>query len=192
MTDHLNDEQKARAEALHAARQVLAARSPVTAAAVDPTEVHSLAVFILDGGDPWALDEVKTAGDEGEGRVGVLTFEEHALGSKGASHGFHTTRGFEVEVRKEEGCRATCTVRHDGRLLFDGDERDPRTLLPTFDAVRSAEEAGALIENARLRRENADLKRDLSIAEAQVFDLQRSHERLLSAYSAALGRPVQS
>lgn len=54
---YLTDEQHARAEALRAARSVLAARSPVTSGAVEPTDLHSLAVFILDGGDPWALDE---------------------------------------------------------------------------------------------------------------------------------------
>lgn len=66
MTDttasHLTEEQLARAEALEAARRVLVARTPLASTAVtEPVSLHALAVFILDGGDPWELPEAKVA-----------------------------------------------------------------------------------------------------------------------------------
>lgn len=48
--------QRARAEALREARGVLVERTgPFSVAAPEVVDMHSLAVFILDGGDPWTL-----------------------------------------------------------------------------------------------------------------------------------------
>lgn len=66
---HLTAEQLARAAALDRAKGVLGVRrgnpfagvAPV-ALPVDVLDVHRLAVFILDGGDPWELPEAREAG----------------------------------------------------------------------------------------------------------------------------------
>lgn len=54
----LTDEQRARAAALREARAVLAARNVVgqTLNQPEPNDLHALAVFILDGGNPWLPD----------------------------------------------------------------------------------------------------------------------------------------
>lgn len=65
-TTALTTEQNARVEALRAARDVLGRRPGLLNAEpayVEPTDLHTLAVFILDGGDPW-LDNVTRIGIE--------------------------------------------------------------------------------------------------------------------------------
>lgn len=52
----LTPEQRARASALRVARVALTSGGPMNASKVEPTDLHSIAVFILDGGDPWLLD----------------------------------------------------------------------------------------------------------------------------------------
>lgn len=54
MTDipPLTTDQRARADALDRARRALVG-STLGVSKVEPTDLHALAVFILDGGDPW-------------------------------------------------------------------------------------------------------------------------------------------
>lgn len=59
MTQHLSPEQAARAEALRTAAYILArpkalgSFSTTPPNVVEPVDVHSLAEYILNGGDPW-------------------------------------------------------------------------------------------------------------------------------------------
>jgi hypothetical protein len=58
MTDtrpsYLTSEQHARAEALRLARDVLAEmKTPFSRGAAEPTDMHSLAEYIINGQDPW-------------------------------------------------------------------------------------------------------------------------------------------
>ncbi len=53
-TSPLSEKQLARAEALKLARAVLVARGPFSVAEGNALDMHALACFILDGGDPWA------------------------------------------------------------------------------------------------------------------------------------------
>lgn len=61
--DHLDADQLARVAALNHARAVLRGGG-ISAAPVEVTDLHSVAVFILDGGDPWQLDEVRESRPE--------------------------------------------------------------------------------------------------------------------------------
>jgi hypothetical protein len=85
--DPLTTEQRARASALRLAAEILArpvrpspfAPGPRPARnEVDVTDVHSLAVFILDGGDPW-LDHAPTHVVEATGRPLYTEEEAHAM-----------------------------------------------------------------------------------------------------------------
>lgn len=51
----LDDEQRRRAEALREARELLAGRGHLAPNPPEVTDMHAVAVFILDGGDPWTL-----------------------------------------------------------------------------------------------------------------------------------------
>lgn len=51
---NLSAEQRARADALRAARTVLAAKAMLSSSAVDPVDLISVARYVMTGEDPWA------------------------------------------------------------------------------------------------------------------------------------------
>jgi hypothetical protein len=172
----LSKEMRRRAEALAEARRVLAARTPISAGPVDAIDMHSLAVFILDGGDPWALDDVKVAEPAPKPRA-RLSFSEHAMRTKGGSHGFIAHEGIEVTVEKREGCEPWCEVKHDGVVLFRGGDGSASRLREMFHSqqVVSAEAHRMLVGRVEQRAERAE--RDAAAARAQAERAEQARER---------------
>jgi hypothetical protein len=174
MTENLTDEQLARAEALRQARAVL--RGPGIAAPIpDVTDVHSLAVFILDGGDPWAqagFSEVVDL-DEGEGAKAHLSYAEHY--ASGGGHGFVAHEGIEIRIDKREGAEPTCEVKHDGKVLFRGGDGSAArsNLLRAFDDTHIAPR-----EVNQLRAELELTKAANETLRQQLAEEDRSNDRL--------------
>jgi hypothetical protein len=137
---NLSPEQHARAEALTVACDVLKGRSrnPMSEpVAPEPTDLHSLATYIVEGGNPWAL----APAIESEG---MCTIPDCPCPNM---------PDVEVEVREEKGAHTTCVVKRDGVTVFSGStDTGAETIARLTEDI---EQQRKLIES--LRKDNDDV-----------------------------------